>query len=105
MILPLPIMSLGGRGVISVTSNIAPNLVSRMCSAFAAGNLAEARALHFQLMPLNRAMFLETNPIPVKTAYALVYGQTLELRLPLTPLQSANLEKLTSVLRTANVLH
>ena len=101
----LPIMSLGGRGVISVTSNIAPNLVSRMCSAFAAGDLAEARALHFQLMPLNRAMFLETNPIPVKTAYALVYGQKLELRLPLTPLQPANLETLTAVLRAANLLH
>ncbi len=101
----LPMMAIGGCGVISVTSNIVPGRVSRLCHAFFEGNLEEARRIHFELMPLHRAMFLETNPIPVKTAYSLLKGRKLELRLPLVPLQSSNLEKLTEVLKASGLLH
>lgn len=101
----LPMMAIGGCGVISVTSNIVPDRVSRLCHAFFEGNLEEARRIHFELMPLHRAMFLETNPIPVKTAYSLLKGRKLELRLPLVPLQSSNLEKLTEVLKASGLLH
>lgn len=101
----LPMMAIGGCGVISVTSNIVPDRVSRLCHAFFEGNLEKARRIHFELMPLHRAMFLETNPIPVKTAYSLLKGRKLELRLPLVPLQSSNLEKLTEVLKASGLLH
>jgi 4-hydroxy-tetrahydrodipicolinate synthase len=62
----LPILAVGGCGVISVTSNIAPAKMSKLCSSFVQGDLETARSLHFELAPLNRAMFLETNPIPAK---------------------------------------
>ena len=101
----LPMMAIGGCGVISVTSNILPGRVSRLCHAFFEGKLEEAQRIHFELMPLHRAMFLETNPIPVKTAYSLLKGRKLELRLPLVPLQSSNLEKLTEVLKDSGLLH
>lgn len=101
----LPIMSIGGKGVISVTSNILPGRVSRMCAAFFEGNLEEARKIHYELMPVHRAMFFETNPIPVKTSYCLINGRPVDIRLPLVPLQSANLEKLITVLKNCNLLH
>lgn len=101
----LPILSVGGCGVISVSSNVAPAMMSGLCNAFAAGDLEEARRLHFALAPLNRAMFLETNPLPVKTALALMGYQELEFRLPLVPLLPENLEKLTKVLRDCNLIH
>lgn len=63
----LPHIAVGGCGVISVTANVAPKLMADLCKATLAGDMDEARRLHFKLMPINRAMFLETNPIPVKT--------------------------------------
>ncbi|MEG1609912.1 MAG: 4-hydroxy-tetrahydrodipicolinate synthase [Bilophila sp.] len=101
----LPLLSVGGCGVISVSANVAPAMMAGLCKAFAAGDVAEAKRLHFALAPLNRAMFLETNPLPVKTALALMGYQQLEFRLPLVPLLPENLEKLTKALKACNLLH
>lgn len=81
--LTLPIMALGGTGVISVVANVAPKKTVAMVGAMARGDLAAARRLHYELAPLVRAMFLETNPIPVKTAYRLMGLAAGPLRLPL----------------------
>jgi 4-hydroxy-tetrahydrodipicolinate synthase len=79
----LPIMSLGGAGVISVVANVAPKKTVAMVDAMARGDVESARSLHYELAPLVRAMFLETNPIPVKTAYRLMGFAAGPLRLPL----------------------
>lgn len=100
----LPTMAIGGCGVISVVSNIAPKLMSDMCSAFLKGDLATARALHFKSQPLNRVMFIETNPIPVKTALAMMGRMSGELRLPMVPLERGNEECLRSVLQSCGLL-
>ena len=100
----LPILSVGGCGVISVTSNIAPAKMSKLCASFALGDLKSARALHFELAPLNRAMFLETNPIPVKTALYMMGYVELEFRLPLCPLNEGNVVKLRGALRAAKLV-
>lgn len=101
----LPLLALGGRGVISVTSNVVPAQMAGLCNAFAAGDLAEARRLHFALEPLNRAMFLETNPIPVKTALAMMGLMGPEFRLPLVDMQPENKERLRETLRAAGLVH
>ena len=101
----LPILSIGGHGVISVTSNVAPAMMANQCNAFFKGNLDEARRLHYALQPLNRVMFLETNPIPVKTAASLMGRMDLELRLPLVRLQPKNEATLREVLAAAGLLH
>lgn len=95
----LPLMALGGKGVISVSANVAPKLVSQMCSLWDNGRFDEARAIHYRLEPLNAAMFIETNPIPVKTALAMMGKIKEEFRLPLCEMASANREKLKKVLR------
>lgn len=95
----LPLLALGGRGVISVTSNLLPGEMSGMCEAFASGDLEEARRLHYRLLPMHRAMFLETNPIPVKTALALVGAMAEEFRLPLSKMAPENRERLTRALK------
>jgi len=100
----LPLLALGGQGVISVLSNVVPADVSAMVAAFEAGDLPRARELHFRTMPVARALFLETNPIPVKTALALMGRVGPELRLPLCPLQEATGKKLTAVLRDYGLL-
>ena len=100
----LPILSVGGCGVISVTSNIAPAKMARLCSSFAQGDLETARALHFELAPLNRAMFMETNPIPVKTALHFMGYMELEFRLPLCPLSEGNAVRIADALRAAKLV-
>ena len=90
----LPLMALGGKGTISVSANVAPKLVSRMCALWVQGRYDEARKIHYQLEPLNAAMFIETNPIPVKTALALMGKIREEFRLPLCEMAPANKEKL-----------
>jgi len=100
----LPILSVGGSGVISVTSNIAPAKMSRLCAAFARGDLESARALHFELAPLSRAMFLETNPIPAKSALHMMGFMELEFRLPLCPLSKDNASKLKEALHAAKLV-
>ena len=93
-----PILAAGGQGTISVTANVAPGDLAAMWDAFAAGDIQRARDLHYQLLPLHDAMFLETNPIPVKTALSLMGRCSDEMRLPLCPMAEENLKKLKKAL-------
>lgn len=102
--LTLPMLALGGAGVVSVVGNIAPAAMSEMVRAYLQGNVARARELHYQLFDLCRAMFVETNPIPVKTAAGILGMCSPELRLPMTPLGEANRQKLEAVLKSSPVL-
>jgi len=100
----LPVAALGGVGVISVASNLLPKLVSDLCHASTEGRLAEARRLNRQLTPIFKAMFIESNPIPVKAALAMT-GMIEEVyRLPMTPISTTNRAKLEQVLTEAGVL-
>lgn len=97
--LTLPLLAIGGRGVISVAGNIVPGDMLALLKAFEAGNLADAQRWHKKLFPLCRDMLgLATNPIPIKVAMRLVGRDTGELRLPMTPLTSAEEAKLRSTL-------
>ena len=98
-ILTLPIMAAGGIGVISVTSNVAPARMVELAGAIRAGDLVGARRVHASLMPLFRHLFLEVNPIPVKTALAIMGRCSDELRLPLTPLTAKNRALLETTLK------
>jgi 4-hydroxy-tetrahydrodipicolinate synthase len=100
----LPLMSLGGTGTIAVTSNVAPGAVSDMVDAALEGNWERARELHYELLPLFRALFIETNPIPVKTAASLLGLCSDEMRLPLIPMEGENLAALQETLDAANHL-
>ncbi|HZK13294.1 MAG TPA: 4-hydroxy-tetrahydrodipicolinate synthase [Desulfobaccales bacterium] len=95
----LPLLAVGGQGVISVVSNVAPGDMAGMCNAFFEGDLAKARALHYKMWPLMEAMFFETNPTPAKTALKMMGKITGEVRQPLCPLSAANEEKLRQVLQ------
>lgn len=94
----VPIMALGGLGVISVTANIMPKEVHNMAAAFLEGNVKESLELQLKLNPLNKALFIEVNPIPVKTAMNLIGMNAGPLRLPLTDMEPKNLETLKSKL-------
>lgn len=94
-----PLLALGGKGVISVTANIAPREVSDMCRLWKEGKYEKARDLHYKLEPLNHAMFIETNPIPAKTALALMGKIREEFRLPLCEMSEANKEKLKKTIK------
>jgi 4-hydroxy-tetrahydrodipicolinate synthase len=94
----LPAMAVGATGVISVASNLIPRQVGDMVRAFLAGKIAEAEALHRQFYPLFRDLFIESNPVPVKTAMARQGWMTEEVRLPLVPLQPNNRGRLEVVL-------
>lgn len=95
----LTLMALGGKGVISVAANISPRDVSDMCKALLEGNLEEARRLHFKLEPLSKAMFIETNPVPAKTALHLMGRIQEEFRMPLCEMSTQNREKLKNILK------
>jgi 4-hydroxy-tetrahydrodipicolinate synthase len=97
--LTLPMMALGATGVISVAANVVPGPVARMCREFHNGNLEAARAIHYELMPLFKALFLETNPMPVKAALAWMGLIENHLRLPLTPMQETKFAQLEPVLQ------
>ena len=97
--LTLPVLAIGGKGVISVIANIVPEDTSDMVNAWEEGDVQRARDLYYRLLPLCQAMFFETNPVPVKTSLALMGRIGEELRLPLAPMSQANLERLKSVLR------
>ncbi|MBP3307869.1 MAG: 4-hydroxy-tetrahydrodipicolinate synthase [Clostridia bacterium] len=100
----IPIMSLGGKGVISVLSNIMPKETSRMCRLFDEGDLKGARDIQLRLLPLIDALFCEVNPIPVKAAVsAMGFGENY-LRLPLTPMESENEKKLLSLMKKENLI-
>lgn len=99
------LMALGGKGVISVSANVAPGDVSAMCRAWEDGDIEETRRLHFKLEPLNKAMFIETNPIPVKTALSMMGRIQEELRLPLCQMSAENREKLKKTLSDYGILN
>jgi 4-hydroxy-tetrahydrodipicolinate synthase len=102
--LTLPLLALGGRGVISTSSNVAPADMVGLVRAFRAGDLARARDLHYRLLPLFDALFVETNPIPVKAALAMRGLIRDELRLPLTPITPPCRERLQAVLKELGIL-
>ncbi|WP_462136907.1 4-hydroxy-tetrahydrodipicolinate synthase [Candidatus Mycalebacterium sp.] len=93
-----PLLSLGGKGSITVTANVAPGDVAKMHTLYAKGDVAGARKLHYKLLPLNEAMFLESNPVPVKTALALMKMDSGIFRSPLCAISPANKKALTRVL-------
>jgi 4-hydroxy-tetrahydrodipicolinate synthase len=97
--LTLPLLSIGGVGVISVAANIVPKDVKRLCVEFEKGNIKEAQDIHYKLLPLIKAMFIETNPIPLKTAMGLMGMCEPDLRLPLCPMSEENVEKLKKALK------
>ncbi|MFQ5737312.1 MAG: 4-hydroxy-tetrahydrodipicolinate synthase [Thermodesulfobacteriota bacterium] len=94
----VPMLAIGGSGVISVTSNIVPARMSRMVNGYMDGDTEEALRLHFGLQALHRAMFIETNPIPVKTALAAMGRIEEEFRLPLVRMSEANRARLLDAL-------
>jgi 4-hydroxy-tetrahydrodipicolinate synthase len=101
----LPLIALGGVGVISVASNVAPGAVSDMVMALLEGDFERGRELHYELLPLFRALFVETNPIPVKTAASLLGLCSDEMRLPLIPMGGENLRRLQETMdRSAHLL-
>ncbi|MDA8088891.1 MAG: 4-hydroxy-tetrahydrodipicolinate synthase [Nitrospiraceae bacterium] len=99
-----PLYALGGNGCISVSANVAPGLQSRMWRAWKAGDVQEARRLHYQLEPINKAMFIETNPIPVKTALAMMGKIREEFRLPLCAMSDENRKKLAKVMASNKLI-
>ena len=98
-ILTLPIMAVGGKGVIAVTANLVPHEFAELAEALLAGDLERGRSLMHRLLPLVHAMSLEVNPIPVKTALAIMGACAEEFRLPLTCASAATRAKLETVLR------
>ncbi len=94
----LPLMAMGGHGVIGVVSNLVPQRLRALVDTCAAGDYAEARKIHYRLLPLIQALFLETNPIGIKAALAMTGRIQDELRLPLTPLSAAPRQALRNVL-------
>jgi 4-hydroxy-tetrahydrodipicolinate synthase len=97
--LTLPILAIGGKGVISTTANVAPAEMVSLVRSFRAGDVDTARRCHLRLLPLFDALFAETNPIPVKAALQLTGAIGPEIRLPLTPLTEPNRERLQVVLK------
>ncbi len=100
----LPLMMMGGHGVISVTANVAPALMAKMCAAALAGDFAAARACNDRLLGLHRKLFVEANPIPVKWALAEMGLIDNELRLPLVPLSPQYHDTVRAALRDAGCL-
>jgi 4-hydroxy-tetrahydrodipicolinate synthase len=100
----LPLIALGGKGTISVSANVAPKEVATMCSLMLKGEHDKALKLHYKLEPLNAAMFIETNPIPVKTALAMMGKIKEEFRLPLCEMAPANREKLKKILKDLKLI-
>ncbi len=95
----LPTLAVGGKGVISVTANIIPRDMASMVDSFVKGDLKRARDLHYKTFALHTAMFLETNPIPVKTALNIMGKISSEMRLPLCEMSVANKEKLREAMK------
>ena len=94
-----PILCVGGVGAISVTANILPDKLSAMCKAWDARDIKKAQKLHLELLEINQTLFIETNPIPVKTALAMMGKVKEEFKLPLCPMSEANKKKLAEVLK------
>jgi len=99
-----PMMACGAKGVISVLANIMPKVVGDLTDAYFAGDLAKARQLHLDTLKIGNAMFIESNPIPVKTALGLMGKCSDEVRLPLCPMSDANKTKLTAIMKEYNLI-
>jgi 4-hydroxy-tetrahydrodipicolinate synthase len=99
-----PMMAVGASGVISVVANVAPRRMAAMCDAFDSGDVAEARRLHYELFPLACDLFIETNPIPTKTAMKMMGMLNGVMRLPLCPMADKNAETIRASLRSCNVI-
>ena len=102
--LTLPLLSVGATGVISVVANVTPKKMHEMVAAYLAGNVEQAKALHYELFELSKVLFIETNPIPVKTALAMMGMITGELRLPLCEMSSENRKILRHALEKTHLL-
>jgi len=102
--LTLPVLSIGGTGVISVAANIVPADVAGLIDNYVSGKTAEARRLHYRLLPLIKSLFLETNPIPVKTAMGMLGMCEADLRLPLTSMSKDNAGRLRASLKDYGLL-
>lgn len=97
--LALPLIGVGGKGVISVVSNLLPKRVSGMVDAALKGDMKTANRMHYELMPIFKGAFIETNPIPIKTAMQLAGMPAGGLRLPLCEMQQQNSAKLKEILK------
>ncbi len=102
--LTLPFMAVGADGVISVVSNVVPRAVVQMVAAFRRGQIRKATQLHAKLYPLFKDLFIETNPVPVKAALAMMGLITEEYRLPLVPMNPANRAKLRATMKACGIL-
>lgn len=102
--LTLPVLAIGGVGIISVVGNIIPRDVADMCAAFEKGDVKKAQNLHYKMLSLVKAMFVETNPIPVKTAMGLMKMIDPEMRLPLCEMVPENKEKLIKELKAYQLI-
>ena len=102
--LTLPMMAVGARGVVSVVANVAPKETAALCAALLKGDLKKARALHLKLFPLVKALFVETNPIPVKAALGMMGLCLPDPRLPLTPLSASARPALKKALKDFGLL-
>jgi 4-hydroxy-tetrahydrodipicolinate synthase len=102
--LTLPFMAVGAQGVISVASNVIPREIAQMVDAFTRGQIRKASQLHAELYPLFKDLFIETNPIPVKAALAMMGLIAEEYRLPLVPMSPANRAKLRATMKQCGVL-
>lgn len=100
----VPLLALGGKGVISVVSNVAPELVHNCCQAFFDGDTAKARDLQLEMLPLSDALFCEVNPIPVKYAMNLLGWEAGECRLPLVEPSEAHQAQIENTLRAAGLI-
>ncbi len=102
--LVLPLMALGGNGVVSVASNIAPERMVEFVQAALKGDYAKARRMHYELLPLFKGIFLETNPIPIKAALAMKGMLQESYRLPMCPMGEANRKALAAILKDLRLL-
>lgn len=102
--LTFPMMALGAKGVVSVVANVLPALVAEMVSCFLKGNTERARALHYELYEMSKTLFIETNPIPVKAALAMMGKIAEEYRLPLCSMSPENRAKLEKVMRKYDLI-
>ncbi len=102
--LTLPLMACGAKGIISVTANIMPKQVKAMVTAIQEDRWADAKELHLELLDVHQVMFIESNPVPVKTTAALMGKCRTDVRLPLVEMQAGTLETLKTVLRKHNLI-
>ena len=98
-----PMLALGAKGVISVASNVAPRAMADLYDSFVMGEISRAREIHFRLWPLFHALFVETNPIPVKTGLAMMKRVREEFRLPLCPMSEPNRKVLAKAISDLNL--